>query len=192
MGTSFLFFSPSLVHYHFQKENFLRSFPFFVDTLFLSYFDPRLVVSPHLWDVVKWLTRCFTFWFMEASRASGGRVGVGGAERVGYRNREVRGRWCGVQRGLHGGGPVGGESPPTFEELGESLPSPGRSQVLKPLTQPSSRSRTWSSMQPCLGLGSSSGLGSRTTSCSVGLSSTYRFCTYPLPVDLGLIIHKRL
>ena len=83
----------------------------------------------------------------EASGASGGRDGAGGA----------RGQGCGVQRGPHKGGSVDSESPPTLEELDESLPSPGRSQVLKPSTQPSSRSRTWSSIQPRPGLGSSSG-----------------------------------
>ena len=119
---------------------------------------------------------------MEASRASGGKDGAG----------RTGGQGCGVRRALHGGGPVGGESPPTLEELGESLPSPGRSQVLKPLTQPLSRSRMWSLMQPHLGLGSSPGLGSRTSSCLAGSGSTW-LCTYPLlPIDLGIIIHKRL
>ena len=108
---------------------------------------------------------------MEASGASSGRDNAGGAG----------GQGCGVRRGPHGHGPVGGESLPTLEELGESLPSPGRLQVLNLPTQPSSRSRTWSSMQPRPGLGSSSGLGSRTTSYSTKLSSTCRFCTYPIP-----------
>ena len=38
MGTSFLLFSPSLIHCRFQKENFLISFLFFADPPFLSYF----------------------------------------------------------------------------------------------------------------------------------------------------------
>ena len=123
----------------------------------------------------------FTFYPMEASRASGGKNAIGGVE--------VQG--CGVWRGPHRSGQVGDESLPTLEELGESLPSLGRSQVLKRSTQPLRRSRTWSSIQPRLGLGSSSGLGNMTTSCSAGLSSTCRLYTYPLPIDLGLIIHKR-
>ena len=44
---------------------------------------------------------------MEASRASGEKDGVGG----------TRDEGCGVQKGQHGGGPVGGESPPTLDPV---------------------------------------------------------------------------
>ena len=169
-------FFPIFAYSHFWKKKILN-LAFLWSTLLSVVFLAPIRGPLRPWDGSRRFADGPAICLMEAPWVSG-RKG-GGSSRVGDRNGEAWGQGCGVRRKPCGGGPVGGESPPTLQQWGGPSPGPGRSQVLRPTTWPTSRSTTWSSIQPRLRLWSSFGLGSGTTSCSARLFFTCRVCTPP-------------